>query len=59
VWPKIAIRRLATTTDESDVIWIVIGCQTVVLRIEGSVVSPPHVRPLFSYLSFLFLVLWS
>ena len=36
----------AVTWAESDVIWIVIWCQTVVLSIEGSVVSPPHVRPL-------------
>ena len=40
----------AVTWAESDVIWIVIWCQTVVLSIEGSVMRPPHVRP--------FLVIW-
>jgi len=36
-----------------------IGCQTVVLRIEGSIVNPPHVRPHFLVEFFLFLVLGS
>ena len=47
-----------STSDESDVIWIVIGCQTVVLRIEGSIVCPPHVRPLFLVIWVFYFQFW-
>ena len=47
----------AVTWAESNVIWIVLWCQTVDLSIERSIVSPPHVRLLFLVIwVFLFLV---